>query len=289
MTKQYALALLLASVGLVQSQPPTPTPGKTEQNDKHIANPKKTKSGTDDKSTEQHPFGVNKSTSPVASWNEQDPGAQGENQTSAPGWLIASTISSALATLAIAFLGYFQWRAMDRQAEYMRHALKATSKAAGAARDSAKAVMSGERARLMVDQVTADFDHVTLTFTNYGRTPARLTEFRFDFISTSAESVWPIDYSQVTGGYIPPINLPPQKSTPIYEAKLNFTGLVTDVQREEIYAGKLFLHFYGILSYRDIFGEQRHTPFYHTFQRPGYIGAKGGWRYSGPPEANECT
>lgn len=83
-----------------------------------------------------------------------------EGKTNPPSdwWLKLSTVVTSVATLAIAGLGFFQWRvmhkqrlAMEQQANYMRDGLALTRQAADAAKLSAESFLADQRAWLFVD------------------------------------------------------------------------------------------------------------------------------------------
>jgi hypothetical protein len=60
---------------------------------------------------------MTKLTSEITSWEQPSSSAPQKNDASADWWLKWSTILSAIATLGIAVLAFFQWRAMKGHKE----------------------------------------------------------------------------------------------------------------------------------------------------------------------------
>jgi hypothetical protein len=186
---------LLASFLLWQSQPPSPTPTKTAQDNQGNATSKQAVATSNQNDAKSLSTAIDKLTSEVAAWKKQQAAEERERDPSSGGWAIWSTIVTAFATIAIAFLGYFQWRAMHRQADYMRRALQlsirqtrlaarstaATEVAANAAKSSAgiaeEALRIAERADLFLSNVNTDKVFSTescvgIEIKNFGRTTA---------------------------------------------------------------------------------------------------------------------
>jgi hypothetical protein len=116
-----------------QSQPPSPSPPKSANNNQGEATGKKGETQKDEGVSDSVSTAINKLTSEVIAWKKQESSAHDKNDMSTDWWTIWSTIVMALATLAIAYLGYRQWRTlqahhsvMDRQAGYIRDALAQT-------------------------------------------------------------------------------------------------------------------------------------------------------------------
>ncbi len=133
----HALILVVLPILLyAQSQPPSPGPGKPAQENKGNAISKQAVASSDQSDADALSTAVDKLASEMASWKKQEPAKQDINNTSAEWWAIGSAAVSTLATVAIAALAFFQWRAMDKQrlamdtqATYMRDGLEATRNA----------------------------------------------------------------------------------------------------------------------------------------------------------------
>ena len=128
------------------SQPPSPAPTKTAQDNQGKAQAKQREESSDHDATDKISSAINKLTAEVASWKQQCNSAAQKNDAPADWWLKWSTIVSAVATFCIAVLAWFQWRAMrghkealDAMATHMRNGLAETKKAADAAKESADA------------------------------------------------------------------------------------------------------------------------------------------------------
>ncbi len=157
-----AFVALLIPLLFCQSQQPPPTP--TGQNKNSKTDSKQDVDSNNQSSTNSISTAIDKLTSEVAAWKQQQASRQNKEDTSASWWLKGSTIATALATLAIALLGYFQWKAMDKQrvameqqTQHMEAALAETTKAANAATSAAAtaelALKTAERADVLVNDV----------------------------------------------------------------------------------------------------------------------------------------
>jgi hypothetical protein len=158
------LLVLLAATLFAQSQPPPPGPRKATQNNKAQATGEQTVAPKNQNNADHTSAAIDKLTSEIASWKKQQAATKDENDSSSGGWLMWSTIATAFATLAIAGLGCFQWRAMhkqriamEQQAQYMRDGLALTEISANAAKlaaDTAKRALEvTERADILVQAV----------------------------------------------------------------------------------------------------------------------------------------
>lgn len=182
---------LLLQIPQSPSQPPAPRTGRTSsQNDKNKSPSKQAVAYHDDKQTNSISPTVDKPTAEVNSREKQADGTPEKGAPSVPGWLKASTVISAAATLLIAVLAGFQaWvihkqrLAMDQQAQYMSDGLILTKQAADAATASAEiarqALILTQAADIHIDNVTANPDgritkntRLTVIVKNFGKTPA---------------------------------------------------------------------------------------------------------------------
>lgn len=141
-----------------QSQGPAPTPSKSEQSDQHQTAPKQAKAETDERISNKPMSGINQPPPNPAAANQKQPCTPQQESPPANWWSIASTILITIFTGALALLAWCQWRAMNRQAQYMQTGLltsiKAgwdTRRAASAASRSAEALLNSERPWVVVD------------------------------------------------------------------------------------------------------------------------------------------
>jgi hypothetical protein len=160
--------LALAVVAIGQSQTPPPTPGKPAQNYQGNATGKQDVASDDQRQANSVSTAINKLSSEITAWKNQQAAEDNKRDTSSGGWLMWSTIMTAIATLAIAGLGVFQWwamhkqrAAMELQATYMKDALAETKKSADAAKSSADiadkssiALMDGQRGWAVIQDVS---------------------------------------------------------------------------------------------------------------------------------------
>jgi hypothetical protein len=159
--RNLSVALIATAwFALGQSQPPSPGPRKPTQNNQSKTARKQGEAPNYQSAANPVSAAINKLTSEVTAWKQQESAKQKEGDTSTDRWLMWSTIATAAATFAIAYLGYRQWRTlqahhavMNRQANYIRRALKQTKIAAKAALLNANLLISRERARLIVSDV----------------------------------------------------------------------------------------------------------------------------------------
>lgn len=171
MRRIAALAFSVALFALAQdSQPPAPTPPKAAQNDKGKPAREQGETPNYQSAANSISAAINKPASEVAAWKQQESGKQNEGKASNDWWAIGSAFVSALATIAIAVLAFFQWRTMDRQrcamdaqAIYMRDGLVETKKAADAATAGVEVARSSmqmaQRAYVGVTSVVLKHQH----------------------------------------------------------------------------------------------------------------------------------
>jgi len=269
-----ASAVLLLTIFIFgQSQPPSPTSSKSAHANQKKAKPEQDKSCTDDDTTKELTSAINQLTAVIAARNEQHFAVQSNNKTPAPRWLIASTIVSALATLAIAVLGYFQWRAMHRQAGFMQNGLLLTQQSADAATVGAQAAtasvdamnkiaISQLRAYVGIKEIKA-LSHlhpeghywwsIAPVFENTGATPAMNVLINVN--SKTGDNPLPDDWAfpRFAGEDVPSIMMP-KSLTAGAEVQINGDDLLA------VKEGRKYAYIWGSVSYRDVFpGTPRRT------------------------------
>jgi hypothetical protein len=278
----------------VQSQPPSPTQAKKASNQQKKTTTKEQSGNPNNHQPQPGQITVNQYNS-----NPDDQGttdtAKEKNEaasrerinTLSTELLAASTFLLFVATGALCVVAVRQWRTMQgheraltQMGTYMSQGLAETAKAASAAGMSAKAALStaegfmnSERAWLIIETSEMDMTQAVFKFTNYGRTPARLTEIGLTYVVRSSPDIWPVDYSELRGVLCTSHIIAPTTSTLRYRATIKYADEVTE-------GGPQFRHVYGIVRYEDIFGRVHATPFYYSWQT-------GAWLLSGPPEANK--
>jgi hypothetical protein len=289
----FCLALLL----FPQSQPPVPTPSKTSHIKQAETSGKKPKSAPNENPTDELTDAVNKLAANVAAQNQQSSTSKQNYKTSSDWWLKLNTGVVTLATLALAILAFCQWRAMHRQAEYMRNGLRVSIRAtrisrqsAIAAKASADSLKSIERPWLLIESFDYTFGpfqqedgerrnayYSVWRFRNYGKTPARILDVGGDLI----------DIRHI--GELPPT--PAYRKAPHYtdygilapDAKSDLVevpahGSITEQQ------SRLKLVVMGFVRYADPWDEEHETRF--CYVRDQFTGNND---MIGPPSYNQHT
>ena len=190
---RFAL-VFLAVVTVAQSQPPSPTPPKISQTEKQQTESKSSKPEANQQPSSPSPVNIFRNFAPSADGKQEQSGYPSKNESSGDGTpKIISDLVMALATVAIAYLGYRQWdtlkehkKAFDKLAEHMGEGLEETKKVASAAIRSADAaertIVATQRPFLLLECIThqplLDKDgHIagfvlTPEFRNSGHSPA---------------------------------------------------------------------------------------------------------------------
>lgn len=175
-------------------------------------------------------------------------------------YLIA-TIFGVAVNAFVLILIWKQTRINGQQARINLITAKAAIRSASAAKASADALISSERAWVMVDvelysirgdglkYETTKVD-MRLTYTNVGKTPAWITEksIRFALVDTTPD---PPDFDSIT-----PFQSRPQWLQTSYSEERDLEHEGYQLQ----HAGNLRI-IYGRIKYRDIFGKERMTTF----------------------------
>jgi hypothetical protein len=192
------LFAIIAITALGQSQPPPPTPAKPNQTNQDKASSKQAEGSGDKKPSQVFPPTINQPPLPVvAARNEGNCCYPNKYKSPTDWWGRASTILLTIFTGALAWLAYKQWGALDDQHKVMREGLTATNKAACAAQKSADALMSAEKALLVVEleDVKGGGGWLRFKVTNFGKTPAEITSYQTgDDLRPAAEQVLPANF-----------------------------------------------------------------------------------------------
>ena len=111
----------VAAVGLLaaHSQPPSPTPPKTGQDNERKANPIQQETRTNQDPAKPVPLPPNAGRPVVASYNQQAAGKQNEGEPASNRWLVTIAILNFVATAMLAVLMLFQWRTMEKHSRHM--------------------------------------------------------------------------------------------------------------------------------------------------------------------------
>jgi hypothetical protein len=190
---------------------------------------------------------------------------------------------------------------------------KNTEKAADAAKKSADALINGERAWIVFDWIKPEDDfytelstsgvlgkpfEISISFTNWGKTPAWLEEMTFRFIKKPYGTFkWSLDDlpEQTVPLYLK--SVAPQKSYERACVRLE-SGMLKGEDIEEIKHRKGIIYLYGFIRYRDIhydgpksLRETRFSYSYFVFPAEDMIrfSKSGEWQPAGPQEANSYT
>ena len=207
----------------------------------------------------------------------------------------ARTSSSDSAKIAAGTLAEIEKQAvlMERQTTVMEGQVKAVEDSAAASLASARAAQSSADSLMQVERAWLVFHLQTtarsplvaeFTITNYGRTPAWITDLVYDYrkyhqpIDGPMEINAPHMLTWQNGSMIPP-----GTASKEFLTRLNGTMLLTDQEERKVIEGNLFLVFFAVVKYDDIFGEKRETHICQSF-RSDY-----GWVMHGPTWANRRT
>ena len=286
-----------------QSQPPSPTPAKTAQNDQGKPSAKQTKSGEDQRISDALSAAINKLASEIAAREKQRDTAPEKTDSSSEWWLKWSTIVSAVAAFFIAVLAYRQWRTlqahhtvMKRQAGYIRRALNQAKIAAEAAKRSTDALINSERAWVLVSNPRSstfwiDEPPPSIIFqfdiANRGKTVAKLMDFRAEvrYVGlTDRLPDAPPDYEAflrpdepIHGRILAPGESMPDMLFPLNE-------LHGTLVRNDVMAGRVLVYLYAFIKYYDFANEERRLRFCYQF-----VPEIHRWVQSGPPLYNSHT
>jgi hypothetical protein len=272
---KLVLAAVFACIALAQSQPPAPTPPKTAEPQQQHAASKTGKSSPEQSDSQKSSSLVNgvQRNQPT----DKDGNTRDTSEDPSPtDWITRLTAVIAAAAVAQVIVYVFQ-------TNYIKRTLQETAKAADAATASAQFVINSERAWVLFEQLKGrPGDMVAISFKNHGRTPAWFTEVRAHFVFSDPEvkniewdklQMFPYKQVIVSG-----------ESTAEFRLPLDMNRLV---QPEIWPPGDSVV--YGMIRYRDIFGQQRETTFCYAYHLLSDGSGTGEWKQSGPPEANQNT
>ena len=179
-----------------------------------------------------------------------------------------------------------QWRTMKDSLHETRRAADAAHVSAQAAKVSADALMGIERPWLLIQIPEAATIHgFNFTLVHYGRTPAWITEFKYEFRRSAAGVRSGIDYTRI-GNRIQGGNsvlVAPNQTISPFTVEFESNQPVSAADTSAWINGRLPADFFGIVRYRDIFNKERETRFsYRCMPKLGLI-------LAGPPECNQWT
>ena len=318
-----ALAILLQTPQ--SSQPPSQGPPQSSKDEKRQGTTEQRVGRKDNTKADNASSAVEKPRSEITSRKDQQTSDEDKSDPSS-GWFKGSTIATAIATLAIAVLGFLQWRAMhkqrlamEEQAKYMGQALSETVKAANAATENAE---SSKRQVSVMEAQSASTKQAA-----DAATVGALAAQQSAQVIINSERAWLLLEKGPTGNVTPggiAFQFKNHGRTPAWITEINtalvlskrilldidpsvlevrpFNNFVVvpgettrpwvnnlkplDAPPDEFNATWVF--FFGIVKYRDIFQQARETGFLFQFvENPGDDG--GVWLPSGRPESNYNT
>jgi hypothetical protein len=305
-----------------RSQPPSPAPSKSTQNDKSKSNGKQTETSDNKSAADQISSAIDRLTSEVASWKKQQGANPEKDDSSADWWLKWSTIISSVATVAIAVLAYFQWRrmgahekALHAMATHMKTGLSATTAAADAAnksadsgKRSADAFIESEQAWVIVSDVLqpslgpmiagmAMVNFFVFTLTNCGRSAAQLSgpfKTAVRLLDRNESLPKAPEYGPKDSWF------DRRELAPVYGTVLGagdkhgaipipLEDMAVEKVREDVRMGAKRLYVYASMKYYTL-GRQRELRFgYVLFPKGGGIQDDVWVRFEDPPEYNKHT
>jgi hypothetical protein len=301
---RFAIVFVFAlSLSSQQSQPPSQSPTRSAQTQQDKAATKEAVQHSKKQPTEQSTPNGNKTNRPATTNNEQHGDIQSNDPSSPNHNFLGAKLSDWLIvifTFFLTVLAGLQFWAMHRQAKYMRDALTETRKAADAARDSADALMNGERAWILVDGIR-DFPSfqsnqrelvdIIPVCTNYGKTVGTITRFWYTWsvlplLDTLPDRPDYADRHGITSDQSTRVTLPPH--TP-FEPLSRLSA--TNNNFEHIYKNEFRLWIYGFIEYLDAFDRPPHVTRFCLLYVPFMAGTpyKPGFYVAGPTAYHEST
>jgi hypothetical protein len=193
---------------------------------------------------------------------------------------------------------------MERQSGILEKNVIAAEANASAAQTNAEAAREGievainkERARIRIEISgrslgfkASDINEVSYTVMCHGYTPAFITDSRATVL-VSPKSEPSIGNRDVPMS-LPSLINPSLEGIP-KSAILMSGPLLKEDDIERIDKGELFVHFYGFIKYRDVFGRGRETNFRYLWSLSRLTNSDGThfgyWTKCGQPEANSET
>jgi hypothetical protein len=265
--KPVKIALLLALSAqsiFPQSQALSPNPRRATQAKQGDEHPGQTRTNPNDL-----PTGVDKGATSVANTDQQRSSNLAQYSAPVDWWSRVNSVLISIFTGGLTLLAWLQWRAMGRQAEYMREALTSTEITAKAAIKSAEVA---ELALKLTQRADVHLEGASIV-DNAGRPSAILhgthVALRFkNFGTTRAEDVifdMRLEIDGVSAGDRPlgPLMLGPGESKTL--AFETFGMNLTEGTANKIASGVIRFGFAGSVSYKDVFGTQHTMAFIAQF------------------------
>jgi hypothetical protein len=187
---------LICALWAPQSQPPPPTPTAHSNQQEKVEGDKSHPPNKED--TPPHALVFATATTQSNSQPATETGKTSSAKNGKESSFDYNALAVTIFTAALAYLAWLQWRAMNKQAEYMRHGLTETKRAADAAKVSAdvaneslqlakRTMLVTERAIIMLEKIqisqqnrqpTFDqYSFLIFTFKNFGRSAAYSVKF----------------------------------------------------------------------------------------------------------------
>jgi hypothetical protein len=285
------MALALATLGMGQSQPPSPS---------KISKPKQQQSSSAHQPSAQQ---VNPPC-PTATADQSSTKHEQEDKKKVHGWHKFVTWPESITAWAIMFtLGAIIWQAIASST-----AAKAALRSAIAAKDSAEALKSAERAWIIgsiekMENLTAwqpDISKVEIfwispTIKNVGRTPGRITRvrakalFRMPDEPMQPEATYDLTYqhdypNKNDGLFTDEVVLVPGASVQTVNVGLSAQDFA------KVRSGPFLLSVCGVIDYRDIYERTWYSRFCYEYHIPhGFNPLPEGFYVGGPPGYNKAT
>jgi hypothetical protein len=191
--------------------------------------------------------------------------------------------------------------AIERQAKHMEDQSRALVQSVAAAQESAKvaqrnldAMMNRERARIRVEIVGLDlgesgFARVNFAVYCHGPTAAFISDARvLAEMGSSTEAP--------TGIPMFPMRIPPVLTDPKRDDHSYIWNVIGQSKNQvaQFNGGELIVHFWGLVRYKDVFGNDWETAFCHIYKATGRknLGDDSqfmAWSRNGSPDRNRAT
>lgn len=203
-----------------------------------------------------------------------------------------------------------QLRSMNGQITAISEQTSVAKESADTARENVELIINKERARIIISLKPPDiipFDLATMT-------PVTGTDIYFEGFALEISQEGPTTAFNVAGGatiHTSPSKIParmsdlprmsvPSTMRPNIEPITEYVsaGVLSAADVEEIREEKTFVHFFGFITYEDVFGKRRKTSFRYIFEISEETMGEGedsqtvdtsGWVPYGPPEDNQAT
>lgn len=223
-------------------------------------------------------------------------------------WLVIVGGLQFLALIGQAIVFFRQASIMEQHKVSLEQLARAASDNAKAAKQSADALILGDRAWVLIereanqhriqepyfpspDQLMGDQKpYCIFSFKNFGKTPAKIIEWRYELQIRESPNVPPDISAYDTPGPFNPYVLTPGDSV---EEKAHLITWKAAKDRDNVSEGRTFLWFCGVIKYVDIFeqsSESGHeTRFCYVWEPKTRMTQKPFWRYIGGADHNRST